>query len=169
MSNTTSNHNDIVMVPVPARRLQEVYKLLGQEPHVAAIEIPDDGDGDGRLSLESWTDAFIRSLYVESNPKQRKFLEYLAHHAGKDVTSREASEALGLGKGPKSLAGMLGGMAKRAKNRYTEAALPWDKRWQWIDESDESIGSETVFQMSAEVAEIIKSEVSRSAGARTPR
>ncbi len=151
------------MVPIPIERLQEVFTLLGQAPGVpnpaaTLVSTPVATPGavaDDEYTSESWGDIPLRTLYVQSNEQQRKCLDFLAAHPDGAVTSRQMAEALKLDKGAKSLSGIFGGMAKRALNRHGEYSLPWEQFGRFIDEGDPTQGSETVFTMSKEVAEIL--------------
>lgn len=153
---------ETVMVPVPVDRLQEVFTLLGSPPGTPAAALPTPAPattavavGDDEYTSESWGDIPLRQLYVQSNEQQRKCLDFLAAHPDEAVTSRQMADALKLDKGAKSLSGIFGGMAKRALNRHGEYNLPWEQFGRFIDESDPTQGSETVFTMSKEVAEIL--------------
>lgn len=152
---------ETVMVPVPLDRLQEVFTLLGSAPgSTTSTPAPAPAPAsaaaeDDEYSSERWGDIPLRQLYVQSNEQQRRVLDFLAAHPDQEVTSRQIADALKLDKGAKSLSGIFGGMAKRALNRHGEDSLPWDQFGRFIDESDPSQGSETVFTMSKQVAEIL--------------
>ncbi len=155
---------ETVMVPVPLDRLQEVFTLLGSAPGTpkptAATPVPAQAAtpgaaADDEYTSESWGDIPLRTLYVQSNEQQRKCLDFLAAHSDEEVTSRQMADALKLDKGAKSLSGIFGGMGKRASSRHGESNLPWAQYGRFIDETDPAQGSETVFTMSKEVADIL--------------
>lgn len=157
---------DFINVPVPADRVQEVYALLGGEgtstvvgPSGAAVAPPSvaeavwtpQGDADDD-DVQAWTQSMLKRMYGESVGPMRAALDYLADRGGDEVTSRELAEALGLPKGVRSLAGMIGAFARRCWNRY-DRYLPWDSRWQPIQ--GDTVGTETVFCMPFEVAAVL--------------
>jgi len=107
------------MVPVPRGRLQDVYRLLAADG-AAAVEGPTK-DGE-------WTPEELRRLYEESAPVMRTVLAYLAENAGRPVKATELARAVyGLDddKGGRKLAGALGAVARRGKNRYGKRSWPF--------------------------------------------
>jgi hypothetical protein len=102
------------MVPVPADRLGDVYALLaspaGRTGAPSAPAAPTPAGSADEEDDTPWDDISLRRLWVESSTDQRRVLEYLAEHAGQEVTSRQIAVALALPKGAKSLAGIVGGM-----------------------------------------------------------
>lgn len=155
---TTSNESIIVMVPVPVSRLQEAYEVLARPGRVTQA-----GLGSTQASAleprsdEVWNSAALRKLYIESNEAQRSVLDYLAEHPGKEVTSRQIADALNLPKGTRSLAGLFGGLGRRALTQHKTDELPWEHRGRAIvDGSAPDGSSETVLVMADHVAEAFK-------------
>jgi len=81
-------------------------------------------------------------------PNMQTFLHTLAYKAPATVTSIEAGKDLP--KGAQSVAGMLGAAGRRSSNRHGRG-LPWNAWGQWTGDG----GSETVFEMSEEVARLV--------------
>ncbi len=79
----------------------------------------------------------------------RAFIRVLVDKAPGTVTSTEAGKDLP--KGAQSVAGMLGAAGRRSSGRHGRG-LPWKK---WGQPTDNQ-GSETVFEMSEEVAAAIR-------------
>jgi hypothetical protein len=143
------------------------YVLVAVPPHLAtavAELIARDGTLDGPIATPSldasptdlihgWTEANLREHFRASSPKMRAFLVFLASHAGEEVTSHEAAQAVGY-KDWNGISGMLGAAARRAKNHYGMKYGPWDRHW---DSSDDQVR----LTMPKDVAEILLAEARR--------
>lgn len=95
---------EFVYVPVPIRRVEEVFRLLASLPRDTA-EASDP-------------ERVVRRIFLESEENFRALLRFLAGRPGQSIGTAEAADALGLPNGAASLAGMLGAFARRSKNRY---------------------------------------------------
>lgn len=142
--------NDFVNVPVPADRVQEVYRLLAQPANQPAPAPPDAGPD------AEWTEELIVRMYRESAEPMRKMLKLLAEADGAEVSTRDIAETLELPKGASSVAGMAGAIGRRVNSRYGMAGLPWTSRWVFIDPADESKGSETLLALPPWICKVIR-------------
>jgi Family of unknown function (DUF6416) len=82
-------------------------------------------DDDG-LPL-GWTREKLVRYYAEINDAQRGLLDYLAANTGKWVGSEELADNVAGINSSKSIAGIVGGMGRRAK-RHGASQLPFDWR-----------------------------------------
>jgi hypothetical protein len=144
---------EFVMVPVPADRVGDVYALLAtgpatSEPTGAAASASEDEAED---NYEPWDAQSLRRFFKGSSPNMQAFLRDLAERSPATMTSTEAGK--NLPRGAQSVAGMLGAAARRAWNHHNRP-LPWNSWWQSTDDGG---GTETVFEMTEEVAKAIKS------------
>jgi len=142
--------SEFVNVPVPPSRVQEVYNLLARSrPTAEATTTTSQNPSAGAKSEPPWDTENAQRFYKESPPHMKEFLRVLANKAPSTVTTTEAGKDLP--KGAQSVAGMLGAAGRRSSGRHGRG-LPWRK---WYQPTD-SHGSETVFEMSEEVAAAIK-------------
>jgi hypothetical protein len=142
--------NEFVNVPVPPNRVQEVYNLLARSRTTSeATTATSQNPSAGAKSEPPWDAENVRRFYKESSPNMQAFLRVLADKAPSTVTTTEAGKDLP--KGAQSVAGMLGAAGRRSSGRHGRG-LPWRK---WYQPTDNQ-GSETVFEMSEEVAAAIK-------------
>lgn len=128
---------ELVMVPVPASRVLDVYELLGSkkmEPPASALAA-EDGSG-------SWDAAAFQRHILGRSKTIRGLVSFLADQAGKEVTTEQAATALKLPYGWNSLAGALGALGTYCSNR--NLSFPW--------ESWEDTNGHTVMRMSKSVA-----------------
>jgi hypothetical protein len=127
--------SDYVYVPVPADRVEDVYRfLLGL------------ADADG--AVDSDLDRFVNRVYRESEEKFRRLLEFLADHPGTPLSTELVAEEIELERGTASLAGMLGAFGRRSTNRYDDF-WPFERVYNSVDEQMELL-------MNPEVATILK-------------
>jgi len=147
------------MFPVPKNRMQDVIDLLATPADPRAVSEAVEHD-----VAHGWDDVNLRRLWKDSNPTQREVLAYMAERPDIEVTSREIAADLKLAKGARSLGGIIGGMARRSQNHYGMTDLPWNARWVPIDDDNPEVvnSTETAFQMSHDVAEIILDAQQRS-------
>lgn len=135
---------EFILVPVPRERVQEVYRLLAQEPAPAGVvgaqETPAAQPG-------SWTEADIVTAYRESPEKMKLFLDYLASSPGQSFTSAETANAVGYTR--QQQAGMLGAFGHRAKRRYGRSS--WFITYLWSGER-----SAFVYSMDLHAAKVIR-------------
>jgi hypothetical protein len=126
---------EFVNVPVPADRVQEVYALLARRPEEAAV-----------TGSRGWSRENLLRSYRESPEAMMKAFDYLAGHAGQEVTTKELAAAIGVTRS--QLAGVVGAFGRRKKNRYGEDDLPFRAVW--------SAGAGmVVYEMSPAVAAVI--------------
>jgi hypothetical protein len=114
---------EIINVPVPADRLLEVYRLLGN-PSPEGAMTSDRGQG-------LWTDAMLESTLREASPTIQKLARYLAEHPGEEITTERVASALELYRGWNSLAGALGAFGRKLANR--DLSFPWES---WYSAQD---------------------------------
>jgi hypothetical protein len=126
---------EFVHVPVPAERVQEVYELLARRPEEAAVN-----------GSRGWSRDNLLRAYRESPEAMKKAFDYLADHAGQEVTTDELAAAIGVTRS--QLAGVIGAFGRRKKNRYGQENLPFRAVW--------SAGAGmSVYEMSPAVATVI--------------
>ena len=126
-----------VSVPVPASRVQEVYRLLASPPNgvptrpeASAPQSGEDWTWLDEHTTESavWPIKVIHRAVTESNASQRAFLVYLAERPGQSLSMQQIADGLGVDR--KDIAGGLSGLARRAKSRYGQTkwffAAHWD-------------------------------------------
>lgn len=124
-----------VYVPVPADRLEEVFRFL------AGL---NNGESE-RADLE----ALVRRIYRESDEQFRYLLLLLADRPNQPLSTEEVAEALDLERGTASLAGMLGAFGRRSNNRY-DSFWPFERLYNPSAEESE-------LTMSEQVAALIRS------------
>lgn len=143
---------NFINVPVPAERVEEVFALLAKPRPAGQGASPPTGSPPPVVEGElPWDAENVRRFYKESSPNMQTFLKLLAEKAPGTVSSIEAGKDLP--KGAQSVAGMLGAAGRRALNRHGRG-LPWRA---WGQDTANHQGSETIFEMSQEVAAAIKS------------
>jgi len=134
---------EFIMVPVPRERVQEVYRLLAQEPAAAGVA----GAPETPAAPGSWTEAEIVTAYRESSEKMKVFLDCLASSPGQSFTSAETAKAVGYTRSQQ--AGMLGAFGHRAKRRYGKPT--WFMTYTWSGER-----GEFVYTMDLAAAKVIR-------------
>jgi hypothetical protein len=125
-----------VYIPVPAEFAPEIYRRLA-ELSGPSLDEPGrrraaSGSSQDRPSPQELSEKLIERMYLESEPRHRELLEFLAHHADTWFTTKELADALGMASA-RALAGTLGAFGRRAKHRYG-SALPWESVWDSRDE-----------------------------------
>lgn len=135
MFSSRSTKSDHVYVPVPADRVDDVFRFLL-------------GLADTAGAIDSDLDRLVNRVYRESDEKFRSLLELLARHPGTPLSTERVASELELYRGPASLAGMLGAFGRRANNRY-ESFWPFEKLYNSAEEQSELI-------MNSEVATIVE-------------
>jgi len=132
---TRSLSSDFVHVPVPADRVEDVYRFLL-------------GLADTEGAVDSDLDRLVNRVYRESDEQFRRLLKLLARHSGEPLNTEQVAKELDLDRGAASLAGMLGAFGRRAKNRY-EGFWPFEKLYNSAAERSELI-------MNSEIAVIVE-------------
>jgi hypothetical protein len=136
--------DDIVMVPVPANRLQEVYALLARSPEAGNGREP----ASGARAMGPRTEALIRRAYTESPPAMLGVWRYLADHPDQVVTTEQIAAAINRTRN--QLGGVLGAFGHRWASRYRQRDVPWPFEARWNDEQHTM-----TYLMPRQVAEII--------------
>src|SRR5256885_2357438 len=101
---------DVVMVPVPISRLQEVYKVLA-----------DDQEGGRQQTMRTAdnrtdeADGGLDRLLAAALPAERQFLSVLAAARGKALRITQISEQLGGDDPEPFVAGVVGPLTKRSR------------------------------------------------------
>jgi len=114
--------SQLVTVPVPVERLQEVYALLAQTPvrSSAVAQVLEEGYPAG------WSRALIERMFVESSSAMRRILTAIAQNSPRWVTTGEIAGACGLT--TRQVIASLGPFEKRVKGRYGMSHWPFTAR-----------------------------------------
>lgn len=96
---------DHVYVPVPADRVDDVFRFL--------LGLADDHG-----SVDSDLERMVNRVYRESDAQFRRLLLFLAEHPGAALSTGAVAVGIDLPSGTASLAGMLGAFGRRSNNRY---------------------------------------------------
>ena len=117
---------DLVHVPVPVERLQEVYALLAREPAKPSggHQVSQDGYPDG------WGEALLDRMFVESSSTMRRILGAIADRSPSWVSTVEIAEASELT--GRQVVASLGPFEKRLRGRYGMSQWPFAAR-EFID------------------------------------
>ena len=117
---------EVVHVPVPVDRLQEVYELLAKRPaDSSVVQVTEEGYPFG------WSKALVDRMYVESSSSMRAVLRALANGAPGWITTNEIASAAGTT--PRQVAAALGPFGKRVRGRYGKNEWPFASR-EFVDE-----------------------------------
>lgn len=113
---------ELVNVPVPVERLQEVYALLARRPAASSTshQVTEDGYPAG------WSQALMDRMFVESSTAMRRILTAIAHRAPGWVTTGDIADASGLT--TRQVIASLGPFEKRVSGRYGMAHWPFAAR-----------------------------------------
>jgi hypothetical protein len=112
---------DMVNVPVPVDRLQEVYEVLARRPVGSSVaHVTDDGDPYG------WSQELIDRMFIESSSAMRRILCAVAHKSPAWVTTGEIADASGLT--TRQVVASLGPFEKRFRGRYGMNERPFAAR-----------------------------------------
>jgi hypothetical protein len=117
---------DMVSVPVPVDRLQEVYELLAKRPAAPPFaQETEDGYPYG------WSRALIDRMFVESSSAMRRILCSVAEKSPGWITTGQIAEASDLT--ARQVVASLGPFEKRVRGRYKMSEWPFAAR-QFVDE-----------------------------------
>lgn len=117
---------DMVHVPVPVDRLQEVYEVLARRPEGSSVvHVTEDGYPYG------WSRALIDRMFVESSSAMRRILRSVARKAPGWITTYEIADASGLT--ARQVVASLGPFGKRVRGRYGMSEWPFVAR-EFVDE-----------------------------------
>ena len=117
---------EMVHVPVPVDRLQEVYEVLARKPvGSSATGVSEGGHPNG------WSHELIDRMFIESSSAMRRILWVLAHKSPGWVTTSEIAEASGLT--ARQVVASLGPFEKRCRGRYGMSERPFAAR-EFVDE-----------------------------------
>lgn len=113
---------DMVNVPVPVDRLQEVYALLARNPSKPSIshQVLEEGYPAG------WSQALIDRMFTESSSAMRRILTAIAQRSPSWVTTADIAEASGLS--TRQVIASLGPFKKRVSGRYGMGHWPFAAR-----------------------------------------
>ena len=113
---------DLVHVPVPVDRLQEVYAVLARDPAKPAInqQVLEEGYPAG------WSRALIERMFTESSSAMRRILTVIAERSPSWVTTGDIAEASGLT--TRQVIASLGPFEKRVSGRYGMGHWPFAAR-----------------------------------------
>lgn len=144
-----SDAEEFVSVLVPRKHLTRVYGLVASlEQHASGN--PEVAPAPNETKEEQWPRDLIERQYRESPDSMKKFQRFLADHEGKEFSTTQMADAIGVAYGWNSVAGALGAYGRRVKNRYKRESFPFDSRW------DHEKG-EQYHSMTPRVADIINS------------
>ncbi|MDP2300510.1 MAG: hypothetical protein Q8M55_07340, partial [Actinomycetota bacterium] len=103
---------ELVNVPVPVERLQEVYALLARDPSKpsAIHQVLEEGYPAG------WSTALVDRMFMESSSAMRQILTAIAQSSPNWVTTGEIADACGLT--TRQVIASLGPFKKRVRGRY---------------------------------------------------
>jgi len=117
---------DMVHVPVPVDRLQEVYEVLARRAAgPSVVHMTDDGYPYG------WSRALIDRMFIESSSAMRRILTAVAHKSPGWVTTGEIADASELT--ARQVVASLGPFEKRCRGRYGMSERPFAAR-DFVDE-----------------------------------
>lgn len=123
-----------VSVPVPADRVQEVYKLLASPPQRGRTVGAAKSSEEDWTWLEVHTDAkqewpleTVKRAVLESNQATRRLLKFLAERQGQWLSTPEI--AAGLQMKAVDIRGPLSGLSRRIKHRYNMQRWFFDAEW----------------------------------------
>ncbi|MGB4593980.1 MAG: hypothetical protein WBI63_09440 [Coriobacteriia bacterium] len=113
---------DLVNVPVPVERLQEVYAVLARDPAKPLVshEVLESGYPAG------WSKALIDRMFVESSSAMRRILTAIARRSPSWVTTGDIADASGLTN--RQVIASLGPFEKRVRGRYGMSHWPFAAR-----------------------------------------
>jgi hypothetical protein len=109
---------ELVNVLVPKSRVLEVYAFLADSAPALGSTTSQDH------TLDDWNADAFRKHVTRASDTIRGLVSHLADHAGEEVTTGDAAEALNLPYGWNSLAGALGAFGRYCANRDLD--FPWD-------------------------------------------
>jgi len=117
---------EMVHVPVPIDRLQEVYEVLAKRPvESAPVQWTEDGYPPG------WSRVLIDRMYIESSSAMRRILSAVAHGSPGWITTSEIADACSLT--PRQVIASFGPFEKRCRGRYGMKERPFAAR-EFVDE-----------------------------------
>lgn len=117
---------EMVHVPVPVDRLQEVYELLARRPVGSLVKVVSEGDYPN-----GWSQELIDRMYIESSSAMRRILNALAQRPAAWVTTAQIAEATRLT--VRQVVAALGPFEKRCRGRYGMSERPFAAR-EFVDE-----------------------------------
>jgi hypothetical protein len=140
--------SEFIYVPVPSERVPAVYRLLAGAGE-SAISSPARNPTGSPDPASIPDPELIRRMYRESYDGHKRLMALLAKTPDEWIYTAEIAIALGVAKGARGVAGMLGAFGRRSKNRYGHQK-PWISEW-------DSGREEARHMMPAEVADVINS------------
>ncbi len=113
---------DLVNVPVPVERLQEVYALLARDPAMPSTghRVLEEGYPAG------WSRALMDRTFVESSSAMRRILTAIARRSPSWVTTGEIADTCELT--TRQVIASLGPFGKRVRGRYAMSLWPFTAR-----------------------------------------
>jgi len=117
---------EVVHVPVPIDRLQEVYELLAKRPAGSSVvHVAEDGYPYG------WSRDVLDRMFVESSSAMRRILSSMARRSPGWITTSEIARDCELT--PRQVVASLGPFGKRVRGRYGMTESPFAAR-EFVDE-----------------------------------
>lgn len=149
--NSPLDFEELVPIPVPRSRVNEVYRLLASPPAEASpaasaapalAGLPDDGTTEHDSSTVQWTVEDFRALIADGKTgtfRCTKMLDVLARRPDEAVGLRELEQEAGLGHN--EVRGAVSGMTHFCGLRWPDAdsrrIAPWTKIGRRIDRDDQ--------------------------------
>jgi hypothetical protein len=108
-------------IPVREKFVPDVIALLAK--------LEEGGGGNSRSEGEAALDqALVERMYIESQPRHRALLDFLAKHPDHWFYTTDLARELKLENGTRAVAGLFGAFGRRSKHRY-DGEKPWRMYW----------------------------------------
>jgi hypothetical protein len=105
------DNQQIVMVPVPVSRLDEVYEVLGSQARVTFTTPAGEQDEE-----DVWDSDMADRLLAGALPTERRLLQHLASNGGEGIPGRELAVAIGGNPDEDNfIPGVIGPLTRRCK------------------------------------------------------
>ena len=115
---------DWIQVPVPADRVQDVFRLVLEG--LASKAAQEEPGPDDREIVTGWTAGEIGRAVRESPSRMKKVLTLLAERAPSEVRGSDLASSVEYE--PRQFAGLMGAWGHRVKARYRKTKWPFDWR-----------------------------------------
>jgi len=117
---------EMVSIPVPVDRLQEVYEVLARRPAEPSL-VPEGEEG----YPNGWTRTLVDRMFVESSSAIRRILSSVARKSPGWITTGQIADASELT--ARQVVASFGPFEKRVRGRYGMGEWPFAAR-QFVDE-----------------------------------
>lgn len=147
---------EFINIPVPADRVAEVYRLLGQPANAVDAPLPAPPAAVKPVVEQSPAEReeVIAQAYRESaGTGMAAVLDFLTDHAEQAFTMEELAK--GINRDARSMGGVFGAFGRRWKNRYGQSGSFFFKAW-WS-----SVDGMMKYKMPQDAADTIRRERGR--------